>query len=104
MRRLSTITHRRTRVKVRGLVTPSPVGVAMVWLAACGHVTREQLLMQQAGSFHNDVRWKRFGAALDSPDLLIVCIIGTERWRLVPHGRSVAQLATDRSGASHSAP
>ena len=29
MRRLSTITHRRTRVKVRGLLTPSPVGVAI---------------------------------------------------------------------------
>jgi hypothetical protein len=29
MRRLSTITHRRTRVNVRGFVTPSPVGVAI---------------------------------------------------------------------------
>ena len=29
MLKLSTITQRRTRVKVPGLVTPSPVGVAM---------------------------------------------------------------------------
>ena len=38
-------------------------GVLVSWLAACGHVTREQLLMQQATAFHNDVKWKRFNEA-----------------------------------------
>jgi hypothetical protein len=39
-------------------------GIALVWLSAsCGHVTREQMLYQQANAFHNDVKWKRYSEA-----------------------------------------
>lgn len=38
-------------------------GAVLVWLAACGHVTREQLLYQSAAAFHNDVKWKRYTEA-----------------------------------------
>lgn len=32
-------------------------------LSACGHMSRQELLYTQSGSFHNDVRWKRIAEA-----------------------------------------
>lgn len=31
--------------------------------AACGHMSRQELLYVQSGAFHNDVRWKRVNEA-----------------------------------------
>lgn len=37
--------------------------IAAALVAACGHMSREELLMRQSSAFHTDVRWKRFNEA-----------------------------------------
>lgn len=35
----------------------------LLGVSACGHMSRQELLYSQSGSFHNDVRWKRVNEA-----------------------------------------